>query len=221
MCARHLLRSRTRGKGDCLAWPTLGGEHNTGFAHGIAGIVYALTRLYAVTGDSELLAVSREALLYEDRAFVSEIGNWPDVIGGSKSGIMSTWCHGAPGIGLARLGGLPALDSARIRADIEAALHTTQRIPLDYPDFLCCGNLGRVDLLFTASQQLERPALAHEGLHQTRQLITRARSQGRFNFHRAFPGITIPNFFHGAAGIGYQFLRMADPQEFPSVLLWM
>lgn len=220
MGARHLLRSRTWGKADCLAWPTLGGEHNTGFAHGIAGIVYSLTRLYAVTRDSELLDASREALLFEDRAFVSEKGNWPDVIGGGRSGIMSTWCHGAPGIGLARLGGLPELDSAHIRADIEAALHTTQRIPLDYPDFLCCGNLGRVDLLFTASRQLERPALAHAALHQTRQLIDRARSQGRFNFHRAFPGITIPNFFHGVSGIGYQFLRLADPQQYPSVLLW-
>ncbi|GLV60316.1 hypothetical protein KDH_71360 [Dictyobacter sp. S3.2.2.5] len=220
LCARHLLQARTRGQADCLAWPTLRGEHNTGFAHGIAGIVYALTRLYAVTGDSELLAASREALLYEDRAFVSEKGNWPDVIGGGKSGIMSTWCHGAPGIGLARLGGLPELDSAHIRADIEAALRTTQRIRLEHLDFLCCGNLGRVDLLFTASRQLERPELTHAALHQTRQLIARARSQGRFNLHIAFPGITIPNFFHGVSGIGYQFLRLADPQAFPSALLW-
>ena len=27
-----------------------------------------------------------------------------------------------------------------------------------------------------------------------------------------------PNFFQGSAGLGYQFLRLADPQSLPSVL---
>src|SRR3989442_11043245 len=54
-CGEHLLRARTLSKADCRAWPTMGGRHTTGFAHGTAGIVYALLRLYTVTGDASLL----------------------------------------------------------------------------------------------------------------------------------------------------------------------
>ncbi|MBO0778125.1 MAG: type 2 lantipeptide synthetase LanM family protein, partial [Ktedonobacteraceae bacterium] len=126
LCAQRLLQARTATQAGCLAWPTLGGRHMTGYAHGIAGIAYALARLYTVTRDAGLLTAAREALLYEDCAFLSAIGNWPDEVGGNASSVMATWCHGAPGIGLARLGGLPVLDSARIRNDIEVALQTTR-----------------------------------------------------------------------------------------------
>jgi lantibiotic modifying enzyme len=36
--------------------------------------------------------------------------------------------------------------------------------------------------------------------------------------HNATP--FAPGFFRGMAGIGYQLLRLADPNSLPSVLLW-
>ncbi|GCE05967.1 type 2 lanthipeptide synthetase LanM family protein [Dictyobacter aurantiacus] len=220
LCAQHLMKARTMSSAGCLAWPTLGGKHCTGFAHGIAGIAYALTRLYAITHDADLLSAAREALIYEDCAFIAEVGNWPDVLGASKSMVMTAWCHGAPGIGLARLGGLPVLDTTRIRADIEVALRTTQSFPQGLLDFLCCGNLGRAEFLFTAGHLLTRPELIQDALGNTRSLIARARLRGSFHLNGALPGLSIPKFFHGTAGIGYTFLRMAYPHMFPSVLLW-
>lgn len=222
LCGQHLLQSRTMSKAGCLAWPTLGEKHTTGFAHGIAGIAYAVLRLYNTTRNTHLLEASEEALHYEHAAFISKIDNWVEELGDSESMVMATWCHGAPGIGLARLGGLSCLDTPRIRSDIEAALRTTQGISPGPLDFLCCGNLGRAELLLAAGQQLDRPELTDTARHHAWQVLTRAKQQGRFHLNKALPDwVDIPNFFHGISGIGYELLRIAYPDAIPSTLLWM
>ena len=46
----------------------------------------------------------------------------------------------------------------------------------------------------------------------------RGNKRGSFSiaFHNGFIN---PSLFHGAAGVGYQMLRLADPSKVPSVLL--
>ncbi|MFL5667359.1 MAG: type 2 lanthipeptide synthetase LanM family protein, partial [Ktedonobacteraceae bacterium] len=140
----RLVQARTKSETGYQAWPTLDKKLLTGFSHGAAGIAYALLRLYAMMGDEDLLAVAREGIAYESSVFVPEVGNWPDFRVEQQPSFMTTWCHGAPGIGLARLGGLSILDNAQIRKDIEIALQTTQAFGIQDMDHLCCGNLGRI-----------------------------------------------------------------------------
>ncbi|MDQ5853873.1 MAG: hypothetical protein M3380_17770, partial [Chloroflexota bacterium] len=102
-CGRHLVEARVMAETGYRAWPTIGGKCLTGFSHGAAGIAY------------------------EASVFAPDAGNWPDFRHEEQPAFMSAWCHGAAGIGLARLGGLPLLDTAGIRADVEAALQTTQK----------------------------------------------------------------------------------------------
>jgi lantibiotic modifying enzyme len=64
---------------------------------------------------------------------------------------MTSWCHGAPGIGLARLGSLPILDTAEIRQEIAVAINTTQQFGLHNIDHLCCGNFGRMEVLLVGA----------------------------------------------------------------------
>lgn len=224
-CGRHLLHARTPSKADCRAWPTLARAHTTGFAHGTAGIAYALLRLYKLTGDAGLLEAAQEGLRYEDHALIQEIGNWREEIGKGEGegerGAGISWCHGAPGIGLARLGGLAMLDTPSIRRDIEVALQTTQQIGFGGPDHLCCGTCGRIDLLLTASQCLGRPELASVAGDWLGQILTRAEQRGVFLMNMALPSkVPHPQLFQGMAGLGYTMLRMALPDTLPSVLLW-
>lgn len=202
-CGDHLLQARTMSRAGCLAWPTLGQMHTTGFSHGTAGIAYALMRLYAVTGDSKLLNAAREGLVYEDHAFVSEAGNWAEILTDGEPACMATWCHGAPGIGLARIGGLPGLDTARIRQDIEIALQTTQRVSSAGPDHLCCGNSGRAEILLVAARKLARPELTDAARRMIGSMITRAEQQKTFwldvSLPNQFPTISL---FQGAYRIG-------------------
>ena len=220
-CGEHLLRARTPSKADCRVWPTIGGRHTTGFAHGTAGIVYALLRLYALTGDASLLEAVQEGLRYEDRALVREAGNWSEEVGGKETDYGISWCHGAPGIGLARIGGLPMLDTASIRQDIEMALQTTQQIGAIGPDHLCCGTCGRAEFLLTAARRLDRPELADVAMRAVGQMLTRAEQRGVFVFDSVLPRwVARPQLFHGTAGIGYTLLRLAQPDVLPSLLLW-
>jgi len=221
-CGEHLLRARTRSNADCLAWPTLGGNHTTGFAHGTAGIVYALLRLYAVTGEADLLHAAQEGLRYEDRAFNPELGNWAEVVGtANEANAGVSWCHGAPGIGLARLGGLSILHTPSIQQDVECALQTTQQIGNAGLDHLCCGMCGRIEFLLTASQRLKRPELASEAAHMMDQVLSRAERRGTFVINLLLPAwVSHPHFFQGTSGIGYTLLRLAQPAVLPSPLLW-
>jgi len=80
----------------------------TGFAHGASGIAWALLELFHDTGDREFRDAALEAFRYERAHFNAEEQNWPDfryppVKGQSRQSGAVMWCHGAPGIGLARL----------------------------------------------------------------------------------------------------------------------
>jgi class II lanthipeptide synthase len=220
-CGRHLLRSRVQSPSGPRAWPTLSDRLLTGFSHGVAGIAYALLRLFAATRDETYRQAVEEGIAYEDSLFVPEIGNWPDLRAEAQPAFMTSWCHGAPGIGLARVGGLPWLDTGRIREDIAAAMQTTQRVGLGGQDHLCCGNLGRVECLLAASEALAMPEWAEIARTHAYQVAAEARqAQGYFLFPCGPSRVDTPSFFRGTAGIGYALLRLAHPGKLPCALLW-
>jgi lantibiotic modifying enzyme len=129
------------------------------------------------------------------------------------------WCHGAAGIGLARVGCLELIDDGEFIGEIEAALVTTRDARLSPLDHLCCGNLGRTDFLLTAGLRLGRPELT--GLARDRAATVLARSEARSGFTWLSGDDSInPSLFQGIAGIAYQLLRLAKPAALPSVLLW-
>jgi type 2 lantibiotic biosynthesis protein LanM len=220
-CGHHLLNNRTPSSFGYRAWATVEEKVLTGFSHGAAGIAYALLRLYQASGEAAFLEAAQEAIAYERSVFIPEIGNWPDFTSPhTEKGFtcVCLWCNGAPGIGLARVAGLDILDTPEIRQDIEAAINTTKQYKLQVLDHLCCGNLGRVEFLFTAARKLSQPQLLETAMQQAAQVVAHAKQQGHFGY-----GLCLtfhPGFFQGAAGIGYELLRLAYPDQLPSVLLW-
>jgi lantibiotic modifying enzyme len=222
-----LLEHRISSDNAPRAWKTIYEKPLTGFAHGAAGIAYALLRLYAVTGDSAYKEAAQEAIDYERMHFNPEAANWRDLRYRGKEHhpnaleFQVRWCHGAAGIGLGRLGGLSILDTAQIRQDIEAALHTTENHSWVDIDHLCCGRFGRIETLLVGATKLERPELLESARQKAAVLAqTAARAGGYRLFPNLPPQVFMPTFFVGTAGIGYQLLRLAHPQLLPSVLLW-
>jgi lantibiotic modifying enzyme len=220
-CGHHLLNNRKVSDSGFRSWTTFNKQLLTGLSHGAAGIAYALLRLYEATGETIFLEAAEEAIAYENSVFIPELGNWPNftsVQTPEDVTYMCSWCHGAPGIGLARVAGLDILDTPEIRQDIEAAINTTKQHKLSNIDHLCCGNLGRVEFLYTAGRKLSQPQLIETAMEQAAQVVARTKQKGGFaygsflTFH--------PGFFQGVAGIGYELLRLAYPDQLPSVLLW-
>ena len=221
ICGRHLLNNRVSSSSGKKSWITLDGKIITGFSHGIAGIAYALLRLHRVTGETAFLEAASEAISYENSLFIPELGNW------STSEILPTdknlrnwcsWCYGASGIGLARVGGLYILDTDEIRQNIEVAINTTKQYKNTHMDHLCCGTLGRVELLFTAAGKLSQPQLLETALKQAAHVVVNAQQRGSFSYGSAIN--FQPGLFQGAGGIGYELLRLTHPNQLPSVLLW-
>lgn len=219
-CGHHLLNSRTTGDAGHRAWSTLDRKLLTGFSHGAAGIAYALLQLYETAQDPIFLEAVKEAIAYERSVFSPEAENWPD-FRGEKNLFMTSWCHGAPGIGLARLGSLSMLDTCEIRQEIEVALKTTQQTSLQRVDRLCCGNFGIIEVLLVAARQLSRPKLLETAQKQAAWVVNRAEQAGSFHlFPNLHKDIYNPSLFTGTAGIGYELVRLGYPDLLPSVLLW-
>jgi len=221
LCGNHLLNNRVASDSGYRAWATSDGKLLTGFSHGAAGIAYALLRLYQASGETTFLEAAQEAIAYERSVFIPEEGNWPDFRQSApkeRPTCMCSWCHGAPGIGLARVATLDILDTPEIRQDIEAAINTTKQHGLSEIDHLCCGNMGRIEFLFTAGRKLSRPDLVEEAMKQAAQVVARAQQRGHFGYGSILD--FHPGFFQGASGIGYELLRLAYPDQLPSVLLW-
>ena len=207
------------------AWRGYDGTVRTGFSHGAAGIAYALLRLYAVTRQQEFWEAACEAINYERLTFMPEEGNWPEfrlpVIPDTPQPCMTSWCYGAAGIGLARLGGLTVLDTPAVRQELEVALSTTLAYGLPSLDSLCCGNFGRIEFLLASARRLQRPDLLETAQRHASTLVRRAAQQGDFHLLAHLPRqASHPGLFQGYAGIGYELLRLAAPERIPSVLLW-
>jgi type 2 lantibiotic biosynthesis protein LanM len=227
LCGRHLLEQRVETKAGPRAWPDSDGIVLTGFSHGAAGTAYALLQLFAVTHQREFLDAACEGIDYERSVFVPEVGNWPDLRKfaeaqeGTPISYMTSWCHGATGIGLARLGGLNVLDTPEVRHEIEVALEATLACGLPSVDNLCCGNVGRIEFLLAAAQRLGRPDLLERAQKHASMLVRRASQEGDFhvvtNLSRQANN---PGLYQGRAGIGYELLRLAFPERLPCILLW-
>jgi len=220
-CGEHLLEARTATDAGLRAWVTDEGLRATGFSHGTAGIAYSLLRLYEHARDPRFLEAAEEAIAYEDTQYSPENRNWVDFGEPGEQRYVWQWCHGAPGIGLARLGGLGVLDTEQVREDIELAVQTTVEFGVRGVDHPCCGNLGRAELLLSAGRRLARPELEEAARANAWRVVSRAERTGGFVLHPMLPRqVDNPGFFQGTAGIGYELLRMARPDLLHSVLSW-
>lgn len=219
-CGQHLLAHRDSDLEWPKAWKTVAKQPLTGFSHGAAGIAYALLRLYAVTKDPAYLQAAEEGIAYERSVFSTAAANWPD-LRQHQPGFMVTWCHGAPGIALARLGSLSIHQTDEIYEDVEVGLQTTQKYGLQGVDHLCCGNFGRIEVLLVAAQKLSRPQLLETAQQKAAWAVAQADKISAYQLFNNLPNsLYNPGFFQGTAGIGYELLRLAYPEVLPAVLLW-
>lgn len=193
----------------------------TGMSHGASGIAMALSRLHQCSGIERFLSSSQRAMQFERSVFSTEQKNWPDLRPRSDKlvGYLCQWCHGATGIGLARLDCISHFNDDDILGEIEAALSTTRLSKLSMTDDLCCGNFGRVEFLIASSLRLSRPDLLNAAHTLTSAILRRASNRGDF-YWRSGSMAQNPGFHSGIAGIGYELLRITAPSTLSSVLLW-
>jgi len=214
------LVARQQEHGDSSLWVTADGQKLLGFAHGTAGIAYALGKLGHETGSVPFNRASARGLTFVLHHFAAAEGNWPlsasqdETVG---TAFMTAWCHGAPGVALA-LGGLAH------RSDenpvLRAALATSAQWRPGRADHLCCGTLGRSEILLTLGSQLDMPEATVAARDLAEHVIRRARRERHFRLSGAGPEYRVfdPGLFRGLSGIGYALLRLSSVSHLPAVL---
>lgn len=219
-CGEHILKSRSASDTGLRAWKT-NGLMMLGFSHGAAGIAYSLCRLYCETGESKYLAAAKESCLYEASFYSEAKHNWPNLSQKTQDGGFSfwnTWCHGATGIAIGRLGCFQCTSDREFMHDVENVLAHTEDQELDRVDHLCCGNFGKVELLLLAGSLLEKQIYISQAHQLALNVIRRADERGSYALgDYRFPN---PTFHQGNAGIAYALLRLEDPNSLPSILTW-
>ncbi|MCC7044010.1 MAG: type 2 lantipeptide synthetase LanM family protein [Acidobacteria bacterium] len=222
VCGQHLIdREVTAGPAEGY-WPSDDGVRLLGFAHGTAGVAAALARLSAATGDRVFAQAARRAYRFVRRRQLQDSGNWPIAAAGDGSaagGMMSGWCHGAPGIALSAIVAAGARPSPAISRGIESALRSVAHWQPASADHVCCGALGRADVLLVAGEQLGRADAVDAARALAVRVVDRARRRGHFKLSGAGTDYRVfdPGFFQGLSGVGYELLRLARPSGLPSV----
>jgi len=193
-----------------------------GFSHGAAGIAYALASWGELTGARPPLELASELIRYENSSYSAEREAWPDF----RSSTFETdslwpcqWCHGAAGIGLGRIATsrrCNGSDESILREDIRRAVRTTIVSWPYHNDSLCCGTLGQIEFLKEASIALEDRTLNSEATRRLYQVVHAADVRGDFRWSVGNRDFNL-GFFRGLSGVGYTFLRHANPQ-LPNVL---
>ncbi|WP_405942648.1 type 2 lanthipeptide synthetase LanM family protein [Streptomyces sp. NBC_00207] len=220
-CGDHLLtRARPSGSGPAWLNPALGAQPLTGFSHGSAGIAWALLELAALTGRERFRTAALDALAYERDLYDADQGNWPDLRtrpDRNGTGAMTAWCHGASGIGLGRLAMLRHAPDPAIRSEARTAVATTLSRGFGQNHSLCHGDLGNVELLLSAADVLGEPSLRARAAVVAARVLDEIEREGWIcGIPRA---VESPGLMTGVAGIGYGFLRLANPALVPPVLL--
>jgi lantibiotic modifying enzyme len=246
-----LLTRARRHEGMAWSWPAqafVGGHDLVGYSHGTAGIACAFLELLALTGEARFREAAFGALVYERGWYDANERNWPDLRSTGEGeaappSYPAFWCHGAAGIGFARL---RCFALAREQMWEEAAtdfwqeaqiaLNTTARVvdmflepgrdtPIDLNFSLCHGLAGNADLFLYAEEILGQGEDVHA-------LVRRARAVGELGIVRhvsagtrapwpcGVPGAgETPGLMLGLAGIGHLYLRLADPAATPTPLI--
>lgn len=198
------------------AWPAPGGAPAlAGFAHGASGIARALTALGDATGDPRFDAAAARAIAWERGLLDRGRRDWPVRVAGSGAGkielrFLGSWCHGAPGVALARALRLARGEESAARADLDVALAFAADAALPAVDHLCCGTAGRLAALAAAGRLLgAEPALA-AGRRLARRALARAQGAGGW---RVSPG-EVPGeradlgFFRGFPGLAWSLISL-------------
>jgi type 2 lantibiotic biosynthesis protein LanM len=227
-CGEHLLgqkRSGSKGRRTWIGRRTRIGQGTddkalNGMSHGAAGYAYALAELAATTGREDFADAASESIAFENSSYDEAYHNWPDFRGDKGSLWPCQWCHGAPGIGLARVAMMRRAGggSNLLATDVRKALGGVERGWPGHVDTMCCGTFGSIEFFCEAGDALGRSDLRDLASRRMMAIMDTALATGDYRWNAGSSRFNL-GLFRGLAGAGYTVLRRAD-DSLPNVLIW-
>lgn len=193
-------------------WP----EGLGGFAHGSTGMGWALFKLADATGEARYRDTAQAAFAFEDSLFDEHQQNWRDLrnLGGPETGC--AWCHGAVGIGLARLDLDPHLEKETTRSSLRAAAATAWQFGLGSSHCACHGSIGIWEILDRAAALGLGPKdVSRDEILSS--VVTALEESGPS--YGMLKDAFVPGLLLGMSGVVYQLLRADPASALPSFLV--
>ena len=185
----------------------------SGAGHGIAGIAEALFAASKILDDNKYLPAIDEAIQFEHESYSPKFGTWSDLRSYPPTGYMHGYCSGSAGIGIMlermRKNGYTGnlLDEC-----IHLAEQSTDSLPLNQRDHLCCGNSAIVEYYLTVDRYEEAGKVLYA-------MQKRCEQDGNYRYMAyQFNNSLTASLFYGVSGIGYEMLRYAEPDKILSVI---
>lgn len=188
-----------------------------GFAHGASSIALVLIKLGKIINNKSFITKGKELLDYDRSLFHSREKGWIDKTEEKKQTFRYHWCHGSVGIGLSRIELSKFYNDNVLEDEIISSITSTLYNGYSSNDCLCHGNMGKTELFLSMYEKTGDLEYLNIAKNFGIEVIKTAKKNGRYQ-DRSIPGFPSIGIFTGIAGIGYQFLRIADAKKIPSIL---
>lgn len=178
----------------------------SGFSHGISGIAWALDRLNRIDPRAELAQWIAASFEHNEQTTNKER--------------IASWCEGLTGVTLAAIDNTQYTTNRPLQQRVKTLLESLIDYRLDQLQCLCHGNMGILELLLIASQNIDTINNI-ELKNYYRYFATNVLyllEQDKFKCDQPM-NLASPGLMTGCAGIVYQLLRIAHPEQIPSILL--
>jgi len=181
----------------------------TGYAHGASGIADALAAAYCITGETRYRDSARRTLEVEAAAFDAAAGHWADRRQEAPTDARASgWCHGAPGIAVARLNISDAAPEIDCGSDLQRAVALTLADGDLQDHSLCHGAFGRLDIVLEAGRRAGRTDWEMAATESAIEVAIDVELRGvRCGFLHGANPIIVPGFMTGLAGMAYAAAR--------------
>jgi lantibiotic modifying enzyme len=190
-------------------------KSDAGFAHGKAGLGFALTRWAEATGEQEFAETAAE-FIRSDLETINEIAAKAKTLNGYRERSPSHlgWCRGWTGILL----GISSTKIDRSTYDpnlFQRIADEIMALGVEGPICLCHGALGRMELLMAMAERrlVNDPDVLDNWCGELLARLT-AGDWCMDDGH----ALEAPGLMLGLAGTGYELLRASFPNRIPSVL---
>ncbi|WP_180752572.1 type 2 lanthipeptide synthetase LanM [Leuconostoc citreum] len=183
--------------------------HIGGFSHGYSSLALLFSRIYDITTSNRYKNIADD-LIKNDNELLDSKKGWFDARQGVGTDCYpQNWCHGSVGIGMSRIKMEKYLSNNRIHIDLDIS---KKHLSMQQNDSLCHGNTGTADYYLMVGDNKSAIRIM-DNLVSSSNIMSDLKILKVNNAE-----IIDSSLFTGLSGIGYELLRVANPNLVPSVL---
>lgn len=174
-------------------------------AHGNSGFLMLYAALYQITGNKEYLKKINLLCEYENSLYSEEKENWLDLRAPeNEKKVMNAWCHGAPGVLLARLQIEKIKEYQGIEEDVKRASYSLFYGKEDGKICICHGLAGRLLIMKKYLEQHKQSEFREIYNQKVQELILMLEQKDDLNVSET----RNPAFMNGISGVVYALLKI-------------